>query len=148
MELTNSLNDRRRVDGQTQRNRDAEVARMRRAGVSYRAIASGLDMSLGAVQKSLRRAQKLADAMAGGEPGDVVAMVCDDELKCADVQTPEDVERLSELERWRLRHLDTPMGRAERERPWPTTPAPAQRTDGPVVHVECTPPDQRFRNGL
>jgi hypothetical protein len=54
-------------------------------------------MSLGAVQKSLRRAQKLA----GGEPADVVAAVCDDELKCHDVQAPEDVERLSALERWR-----------------------------------------------
>ena len=42
-------------------------------------------MSLGAVQKSLRRSQKLADAMAGGEPGDVVAAVCDDEVRAADV---------------------------------------------------------------
>jgi transposase len=109
-------NHRRRVDADTQRRRDAEVARMRRAGVPFRTIAARLDMSLGAVQKSLRRAQKLADAMAGGEPGEVVAAVCDDELKCADVQTPEDVERLSALERWRLRHLDTPMGAVERAR--------------------------------
>jgi len=85
---------------------------MRRAGVPFRVIPERLNMSLGAVQKSLRRAQKLA----GGEPADVVAAVCDDELKCHDVQAPEDVERLSALERWRLRHLDTPMGAAERER--------------------------------
>ena len=109
-------NVRRRVDADTQRRRDAEVARMRQAGVPFRTIAARLDMSLGAVQKSVRRAQKLAHAIAGGEPGDVVAAVCDNELKCYDAQTPEDVERLSALERWRLRHLDTPMGRAERER--------------------------------
>ena len=66
-------NDRRRVDAETQRSRDAEVARLRRQGVPFRTIAGRLDMSLGAVQKSLRRAQKLAEAMAGGEPGDVVA---------------------------------------------------------------------------
>jgi hypothetical protein len=65
--------DRRRVDGQAQRNRDAEVARMRRAGVPFRTIAERLDMSLGAVQKSVRRSQKLADAMATGQPGDVLA---------------------------------------------------------------------------
>jgi DNA-binding NarL/FixJ family response regulator len=67
MELANGPNDRRRVDAETQRRRDTEVARMRRAGVPFRTIASRLDMSLGAVQKSLRRAQKLADAMASGE---------------------------------------------------------------------------------
>ncbi|HET9566418.1 MAG TPA: hypothetical protein VFP27_18390, partial [Mycobacterium sp.] len=65
---------------------------------------------------SLRRSQKLADAMAGGEPGDVLASLCDDELRAADVQTPEDVERLSVLERWRLRHLPGEFGDAERAR--------------------------------
>ena len=119
------------VDAETQRRRDAEVARMRRAGVPFRTIAERLDISLGAVQKALRRAQKLADALTGGEPGDVVAAVCDDELKCYDAQTPEDVEQLSALERWRLRHLDTPMGAAERERRWPTTPAPTPPTGEP-----------------
>jgi hypothetical protein len=58
-------NDRRRADAETRRNRDAEVARMRRAGVPFRTIASRLDMSLGAVQKSVRRAQKLADGPSG-----------------------------------------------------------------------------------
>ena len=80
-------NHRRLVDADTQRRRDAEVARMRRAGEPFRTIAARLDMSLGVVQKSLRRAQKLADAIAAGQPGDVVAAVCDDELKCYDVQT-------------------------------------------------------------
>jgi hypothetical protein len=102
------------VDAETQRIRDAEVARMRRAGVPFRRIARRLEMSLGCGQKAARRAQELVDAVAGGEPGDVVAAVCDDQLKCADAQTPEDVERLNELERWR--RLDTPMGRAEQER--------------------------------
>ena len=109
-------NDRRRVDAETQRRRDAEVARMRRAGVPFRTIASRLDMSLGAVQKSVRRAQKLADVLATGEPGDVVAAVCDDELRAADVTCAADVERLSELERWRLRHMPGPFGDAERAR--------------------------------
>jgi hypothetical protein len=53
------------VDAETRRNRDAEVARMRRAGVPFRTIASRLDMSLGAVQKSVHRAQKLADGPRG-----------------------------------------------------------------------------------
>jgi DNA-binding CsgD family transcriptional regulator len=118
MELANDPNDRRRVDTETQRNRDAEVARMRRDGVSYRTIASRLDMSLGAVQKSLRRAQRLADALAGGEPGDVVAAVCDDELRAADVACVADIERLSEVERYRLRHMPGPFGDIERARPW------------------------------
>jgi hypothetical protein len=41
--------------------------------VPFRTIAERLDMSLGAVQKSVRRSQKLADAMATGQPGDVLA---------------------------------------------------------------------------
>ena len=106
------------MDAETQRNRDAEVARMRRAGVPFRTIACRLDMSLGAVQKSLRRSQKLADAMAGGEPGDVVAAVCDDELRAADVTCVADIERLSELERYRLRHMPGEFGDAARARPW------------------------------
>jgi hypothetical protein len=142
MTFERDLNDRRRVDAETQRNRDAEVARMRREGVPFRTIASRLDMSLGAVQKAARRAQQLADAMAGGEPGDVVAAVCDDELKCADAQTPEDVERLSELERWRLRHLDTPMGRAERERVYARH---AAGLDGEPVAPTVYPVSDRHR---
>ena len=109
--------DRRRVDGQAQRNRDAEVARMRRAGVPFRTIAERLDMSLGAVQKSVRRSQKLADAMATGQPGDVLA-AGDDELKAADVICIADIERLSDLERYRLRHLPGEFGDIERSRPW------------------------------
>ena len=116
MDPTNDPNHRRRVEPETQRARDAEVARMRRAGVPFRTIASRLDMSLGAVQKSLRRAQKLAEALAGGEPAEVVAAVLDDELKCYDVTCAADVERLSELERWRLRHLPGEFGDAERAR--------------------------------
>ena len=76
---------------------DAEVARMRASGVPFRAIAAAMGMSLGGVQKSVRRARKFADALATGSPGDVVAVV-DDELTCEDVQTPEDVQRLNKLE--------------------------------------------------
>ena len=49
---------------------DAEVARMRASGVPFRAIAAAMGMSLGGVQKSVRRAQKVADALATGSPGD------------------------------------------------------------------------------
>lgn len=46
----------------------------------------------------------------------MVAAVCDDELKCYDVTCAADVERLSALERWRLRHLPGEFGDAERAR--------------------------------
>ena len=46
-----------------------------------------------------------SDVLAAGEPGDVLAAAIDDELKCGDVTCIEDIERLSELERYRLRHL-------------------------------------------
>jgi hypothetical protein len=104
MGFVNDPNDRRRVDPETQRRRDAEVARLRRAGTPFRAIAERLNMSLGAVQKSLIRSQKLANAVAGGEPGDVLA-VATDELACEDVRSGADVERLSILELWRLQYV-------------------------------------------
>lgn len=94
MELANDPNDRRRVDAETQRRRDAEVARLRRSGATFRAIAERLGMSLGGVQKALRRAQKLAEAVAGEEPGDVVA-VLDDDLRAADVTCVADIAKLS-----------------------------------------------------
>ncbi len=112
-------NDRRRVDAETQRNRDVQVARLRSQGVPFRTIASRLDMSLGAVQKSLRRAQKLTDAMASREPGDVLVVALDDELKAADVACVEDIDRLSELEYYRLRHTAGEFGDIVRSRPWP-----------------------------
>ena len=87
---------RRRVDPQTQRERDAEVARMRASGVPFRATAAAMGMSLAAC-RSRCGGQKFADALATGSPGDVVAVV-DDELTCEDVQTPEDVQRLNKLE--------------------------------------------------
>jgi hypothetical protein len=59
MVFKNRPNERRRVDPETQRNRDREAAQLRREGVPFRVIASQLNMSLGAVQKALRRAQKL-----------------------------------------------------------------------------------------
>lgn len=85
MDLINDPNDRRRVDAETQRDRDAEVARLRRAGVPFRSIAERLNMSLGAVQKSLARAQKLADALALGAPKHLLAMMTD-ELTCEDIR--------------------------------------------------------------
>jgi hypothetical protein len=55
--------------------------------------------------------------MAGGEPGDVLA-ACDDELRAADVTCVADIDRLSPLERYRLRHMPGEFGDAERARPW------------------------------
>ena len=134
-------NDRRRVDAEIQRNRDAEVARMRRAGVPFRTIASRLDMSLGAVQKAARRAQKLADAMASGEPGDVVA-VLDDELRAADVTWVADIAKLSPLEHYRLRHMPGPFGDAARARPWTEHAVEYQRERAERREWERDPPGQ------
>ena len=55
---------------------------MRASGVPFRAIAAAMGMSLGGVQKSVRRARKFADALATGSPGDVVAVVDDEHGHC------------------------------------------------------------------
>ena len=105
MDPTNDPNCRPRIGAEAQRDRDAEVARLRWDGVPFRRIAERLDMSLGAVQKSMWGSQKFADALAGGGPGDLVAAVSDDELRAADVTCVADIERLCALERYRLRHM-------------------------------------------
>ena len=46
---------RRRLDGDAMLERDAAVARLLRAGLTYRAVAARLKMSLGSVQKSVKR---------------------------------------------------------------------------------------------
>jgi hypothetical protein len=116
MDFTKDPNDRRRVDPETQRRRDAEVARLRAAKVPFRTIAERLNMSLGAVQKALRRHQKLMDALSSGEPRDVLAAITD-EMAIEDVRKPEDVARLNILECYRARHLpaDHPARRAMAE---------------------------------
>lgn len=50
--------DRRRADGDTQLRRDAEIAALREASVPFRVIAARLGISLGSVQKALRRHQR------------------------------------------------------------------------------------------
>jgi hypothetical protein len=95
---------------------------MRRDGEPFRRIAEQLEMSLGGVQKALRRSQKLADVLADDEPGDVIAAVGDDELKAGEVASFADIERLNELERYRLRHLPGPFGDAARARRWTKHP--------------------------
>jgi hypothetical protein len=113
MDLPNDPNDRRRLDAEDLRNRDAEVARLRGHGVPFRVIAARLNMSLGAVQKSVRRAQKLSGAPSTGEPASVLTAVSD-ELSAEDVRTPGDCERLNALELHRLRYYppDSPQRRA------------------------------------
>jgi hypothetical protein len=96
MDYAQDPNDRRRVAPERQRQRDAEVACLRRANTPFRVIAARLGMSLGAVQKSMRRHQALAVA---GQ----LALV--DALTADDVTSAEDVARLNPLERERLRHV-------------------------------------------
>src|SRR6478736_4189450 len=100
MELANGPNDRRRVDAETQRKRDAEVAGMRRAGVPFRTIAERLNMSLGAVQKALRRSQNLA-AVYPAAVDDVV--YSPDEWPKAATTPPvgDGWQVLNPVERWR-----------------------------------------------
>jgi hypothetical protein len=113
MKLLDNPNGRRRVNAETQRNRDAEVARLRRAGMPFRTIAERLDMSLGAVQKSVQRSERLVDPMV--DDGDAGAPT-DDEMRAVDITCVADIERLNEVERYRLRHMPGPFGNAERER--------------------------------
>ena len=96
---------RRRVDPETQRERDAEIAELRRQGAPFRVIAQRMGMSLGAVQKSVKRAQKLSDAPATGEPGNVVAVVTDAGPYADELEDPDDWPTLNPVERWRFGHL-------------------------------------------
>ncbi len=130
MDFTNDPNDRRRVDAEAQRNRDAEVARMRRQGTPFRTIAERLNVSLGCVQKSLRRTQKLTDAMASGRPDAVVAAVVDDSMDAENVQVPEDVERCNILEIERLRYYESDSPQRRALAAW--TPSPAWQAAHPA----------------
>jgi hypothetical protein len=113
------LNDRRRVDPETQRNRDAEIARLRARNVPHRDIAEWLNMSRGAVQKAVRRHQKLADALSTEEPGNVVALIID-ELSADDVaDDPEQWRRLNALERYRLPHEPQALALVDAGHPLP-----------------------------
>ncbi len=111
---------RRRWSPEEQRKRDAEIWRLIQAGVlSQREIAKRLGCTLGTVQHVKRREhkrQKLSDALASSEPGDVLAAITD-ETAIEDVRTPEDVARLNILECYRARHLsaDHPARRAMAE---------------------------------
>jgi DNA-directed RNA polymerase specialized sigma24 family protein len=50
--------DRPRLPSEAMMRRDAQVAQLRRRGLSYRAIARVLGCSLGSVQKSVRRTRE------------------------------------------------------------------------------------------
>ena len=81
---------RRRWEPEAQRERDAEILRLWRAGTAQRSIAMRLGVSLGTVQHVIRRehqrAQLRADAEALGAPEQLLAMM-DDGLQVEDVQT-------------------------------------------------------------
>ena len=112
---TRDPNRRRRVDPEQQRNRDAEIARIRRQTppVPFSNIARRLTMSVGVVQKSVRGQQKFDQQIA--ELDAVIAGYDNDgSMMAVDVLTAADVGQLDELERHRLRHFapDSPQRQA------------------------------------
>ncbi len=104
---------RRRWEPEAQRERDAEILRLYRAGVPQRGIAERLGVSLGSVQHVIRREQKLSAALATGEPAGIVAVVTDDvaaeDLTPEELADPDCWRQLSPLERYRYAHV--PGGR-------------------------------------
>ena len=138
-------NDRRRIPQEQMNRRDAEVARMRRAGVPFRAIAERLNMSLGAVQKAVKRGQKIADAAATGEPANVLVAV-DDKPTADDVRTVADVARLraNTLELYRLTFVpDLPVEvRAATVSAWQALPRE------PVTYPITDDDGQSWREGV
>ena len=101
--------DRRRLDAEEYARREQEIRRLHTEGYSVREIARALDCPRTTVHRSLTRVQKPLER----ELAAVLARH-DGELAAEDVQTPADVERLGGLERYRLRHQPTELGRAER----------------------------------
>jgi hypothetical protein len=113
------MNDpyRRRVDGDTQLKRDAQVAALREQHVPFRAIASRLEMSLGSVQKALRRWQQRQAVLEElkeqeQEPGPWEALSPQQlhELELAECLKELAADPGDELALYRLRHIprDTP----------------------------------------
>jgi hypothetical protein len=111
-----------KADDETRRRRDAEVARLRSQRVPFRVIAERLGMSLGAVQKAVQRSQRLAVAVATGDPDFVTELIdidIDDDDGPAEPLTISRSEQIARLLRqlgqgdremddlvmYRLRHL-------------------------------------------
>jgi hypothetical protein len=90
MPFTKGPNDRRRIDREAMNRRDSEVAGMRRQGVPFRVIAERLNMSLGAVQKAVRRAQMVPVGELGPRAGDI------------DPADPDGWRQLNPVERYRF----------------------------------------------
>lgn len=105
----NDPTSRRRWDPEDQRKRDDEIMRLLASGdFSQRDIAKKMDCTLGTVQNVKRREekkrQKIAAAMATGDPEQVLTAL-DDELTVEEVaDQPERWPELNPLERYRLRH--------------------------------------------
>jgi len=93
--------------------RDAEVARLRPAHVPFRAIAERLNMSLGAVQKALRRYQKreqeispeLADLDAVAARYGLAGINDTSHAETVAVLATLAADPTNELELYRVRHL-------------------------------------------
>lgn len=107
MDLTTpDPNDRRRIPQEQMDNRDREVHKMRKAGVPFRAIGERLDMSLGAVQKALTRAQKRTQKQSLADELDTaLAPYADPDILAEDARTADDIRRLDDLQAYRVRHL-------------------------------------------
>lgn len=116
---TSDPNDRKRLDAESFMAREQEIWRLHVQNYTVRAIARELGCPRTSVHRTIMQRRKLADAMATGEPGNVVAVITD-ELICDDVQSPDDVPKLNTLELYRLAFVpDLPADvRAARATAW------------------------------
>jgi hypothetical protein len=110
MVLVKDPNDRRRVDGDMQLKRDAQVAALREAHVPFRVIAKRLGMSLGSVQKALRRWQRRQaelEELAEEEPGPWDGLSSEQlhRLELAECLKELAADPADELALYRLRHI-------------------------------------------
>lgn len=116
MDFEPPSNVRRRLDGHEMMLRDAEIARLRGEGVSFREIARRCGCSLGSVQKAVARINKRWASSAATAVHDESARSTDPILR---LLTAEDMQRLkvtaeevslglSPLDRYRI--LGLPQG--------------------------------------
>ena len=94
-------NDRRRLDAEAQRNRDAKVARLRAADTPFRVIAARLNMSLGGVVRALARSQK----PAASHDAVVSEQVYAEDLTPEQLEDPDVWRQLDPLERLRFAYI-------------------------------------------
>jgi IS30 family transposase len=102
---------RRRWEPEAQRERDAEITRLHRAGdMSQRDIAKMMNCSLGTVQHVIRREQKQPEQSLSDELDAALARYDGTALQAEDVTTADQIPELDDLQYHRLRYfpLDSP----------------------------------------